>query len=113
LWINNVHQKGKTMPQPTQDEITIYARECRRQHPQITEEELKAILKAKFIDGRDPLAAAAQYGGLGAAGAIANPIDWLLGLPLVIAGLIKLFAGDPSGVPDMINGAIRIVMEEA
>ena len=103
------------MPNPTQEEIIDYARECRRQLPKITEGELKALLKAKFIDGRDPLAAAAQYGGLGAGitiGAIANPLDWVLGLPVFIAGLIKLFNGDSSGILDMITGATRIVMEE-
>lgn len=103
------------MSNPTQAEIIKYARECRRQHPTITEAELRAILKARFVDGRDPLAEAAQYGCLGAGiacGAIANPLDWLVGLPLVIAGIIKLFSGDSSGIQDMIDGVVRIVMEE-
>ncbi|NLX96748.1 MAG: hypothetical protein GXY83_11275 [Rhodopirellula sp.] len=102
------------MSKPTEAEIIEYAGECRRQYPDITKDELKALLKARFIDGRDPLAAAARYGGLGAVftcGAISNPFDWLIGLPLVISGLVKLYGADPSGVQDMIDGAVAIVME--
>ena len=104
------------MPKPTQDDIMDCARECRREHPQITEEELKAILKARFIDGRDPLAAAAKYDGLRpmcGCGTIVKPIDWLFGLPYIIVGVMKLFRRDQSGVEDIINGVTRIVMEEA
>ncbi len=101
------------MAKPTQKEVLEYARECRRQCPTITEAQLRAILRARSPDGRDPFAAVAAAGGLESCfvvGAVCNPFDWLVELPRVIAGILETLAGNHRGVEDIIEGVIRIVI---
>jgi hypothetical protein len=96
----------------TQNEVLAYARECQRQRPQITEEELRAFLEAKFLDGADPLAKAAA-GGL-AVGAIRNPLDWLKGLLLILKGVERLCSDkELEGIKDIIDGVLVIVCRNA
>jgi hypothetical protein len=64
----------------SREEVLAYARECRRQRPQITEAELRAFLEARFIGGVDPLAEAASRGV--SFGLVTSPLDWLRGLSL-------------------------------
>ena len=72
-----------------QQEALEYARECKRQCPQITDEELRAFLEAKFIRGVDPIAVASARGV--ALGCVRNPQDWLKGLLLIFRGGIRLW----------------------
>jgi hypothetical protein len=91
----------------TQQEVLEYARECKRQRPQITGDALRTVLEARFIRGANPLAAGA--------GAVANPLDWLIGLIRVVRGIRRLWSSsgqDVRGVEDIIEGVLRIVLEE-
>lgn len=71
----------------SREEVLAYARECKSQRPQITEDELRAFLEAKFIGGVDPLAEALARGTV--VGAINNPVDWLNGLSSILRGMAK------------------------
>lgn len=88
------------------DEVLAYARSVKAVRPSITAEELEATLRARFIDGKDPLAT-------GALGAVANPMDWLLGLSVIFAGIAKLLGKDYSGAVDVIRGVVIIVQNES
>ena len=65
----------------TKAEVLKYARAVRRDRPKVNEKELRAILRAKFVDGVDPMAAAAALGTN--IGLISNPMDWIKGLLLI------------------------------
>lgn len=98
---------------PTKDEVLAYALAVKRQRPHVTDEELRAVLKARFIDGKDPLAEhALRVTIVGAVGIVTNPLDWIIGLSKILHGIGKLWGNhDVSGVMDMIEGVIIIVQE--
>ena len=92
------------------EEVLASARECKRQRPQITEDELRAFLEAKFIGGVDPLAEALARGVM--VGAINNPVDWLWGLSSILGGMARLWQSSGSNVAaikDIIDGVVRIL----
>ncbi|MDG1480368.1 MAG: hypothetical protein P8R54_12295 [Myxococcota bacterium] len=93
----------------SQPEVLAYAQRCKAERPNITNDELRGVLRARFVDGKDPLLAAAAFGGLGA---VHNPVDWLKGLASIFRGLSRIFGGkDPAGIMDIIEGVIIIVQE--
>jgi hypothetical protein len=97
----------------TKQEVLEYARECKRQRAQITDEELRGFLEAKFIHGVDPLAEAAARCVV--IGAVCNPLDWLWGLSSILRGVARLWTSsgaDVGAVKDIIEGVIVIVREE-
>jgi hypothetical protein len=94
------------------EEVLAYAQEAKRQRPQLTNEELRAILKARFVNGKDPLGELAARGMT--LGAIASPIDWIFGLAVILRGIGKLWSHkDVSGAMDIIESVIRIEQEPA
>ena len=98
------------MNTPTQEAVLEYDRECRRLHPNITQGQLRDVLRARFLCGKDPLGSAAGgIGGLFVPGLICNPLDWLVGLARIIAGVFEIQRGDHRGTEDVIEGVLRIV----
>lgn len=94
----------------SQAEVLAYARACLRDSPGLSPDTLREILKARFVDGRDPLAAAAAQGL--ALGAVANPMDWLQGLAMIFRGLTRLFCSDDmTGILEIIEGVVKIVSD--
>lgn len=96
----------------SQSEVLAYARACLRDSPNLPPDVLREVLKARFVDGRDPLAAAeAQHIALGA---IANPMDWLQALAMIFRGLSRVFgSNDVAGILDIIEGVVKIVSESS
>ena len=90
-------------------QVLACARKIKAQRPRVTKRELRALLGARFVDGKDPLAAAAPFSGLGA---ISNPWDWLKGLASILRGIARLFGDGEEGVNDTIDGIVVIVSEE-
>lgn len=94
--MNNV--KGEHM-RVSKEEVLAYAYECKKNNPGITSDELRALLRGKFM---------APDAG---AGAIANPMDWFRGLFRIYGGLIRLLdENDQQGIADIIEGVLIIVM---
>lgn len=95
----------------TKEDILEYAREAKAQRPSLTDDELRGILRARFVDGSDPIGAAAPMGGLGA---INNPLDWVRGLAAIFRGIARLWGKkDVRGVMDIIEGVVLIVQKES
>ena len=96
----------------TKEEIFVYARHYKLEKPSASAEELRSILQARFIEGRDVLKEAAARGVT--VGAIANPVDWIRGIALMLSGIAKLWQDQPdmTGIKDMIDGVVVIVSEE-
>jgi hypothetical protein len=95
----------------SQTEVLEYARERRRQRPQISEAEMRAVLEAKFIRGVDPLARAAARGMT--LGAVHSLTDWLEGLGRVLWGWFRMYVlGDAKGVKDVIEGVLIVRFRE-
>src|SRR5262249_44677848 len=81
----------------TKEEVLEYARECKRRWPKITDEQLRAFLEAKFIEGTDPLAVGV------------NPIV----LALFRGGAQAVSSGaDLAAIKDIIEGVITILRKE-
>lgn len=95
----------------SKSEVMEYAVECRRQKPDITKDELRGLLRARFIDGMDPLAEAVRQNlTIGTIGSVCNPLDWIKGLSSIFLGLGRLFSDDDiSGVEDIIEGVVIII----
>jgi hypothetical protein len=92
-------------------EVLEYAHRVKSEKPSISKDELRQVLREKFIEGKDVLIAAIPHGGYGS---INNPLDWLRGLESIFRGLFKLFQSEPdhSGINDLIEGVLVIVTEE-
>jgi hypothetical protein len=107
-------RKGALQSQLRQaQEVLDYARQCKRQRPKITDEELRAFLQAKFIKNIDPLAEALARGVV--VGAIDNPLDWLWGLSSILREINRLWnssGADVGGNRDIIDGIVIIVSDE-
>lgn len=96
----------------SQDEVLAYAKACLRDSPELPPEVLREILKARFIDGRDPLAVASTQGI--SLGFVGNPMDWLQGLSMIFLGLSRIFGlNDAAGTLDLIEGVMVIVCESS
>ena len=94
----------------TQDAVLAYARAVRQQKPTMESDELRAILEARFIDGKDPLKDSETL----SFGVVSNPIDWIRGLSRIFAGLEKWFARRYiNGIEDIIRGVLIIVLDGA
>ena len=95
-------------PDITHEQVLSHAREVIRQRPAVTRTDLRAILMARFTEGKDPRLEAAPHGGLGV---VTNPVDWIRGLSVIFSGIGKLWRPTPdgSGVIDVIEGVIIIL----
>jgi hypothetical protein len=103
---------GESEIHRTTREVLEYARECKRQRPQMSAEELRAFLKRKFIRGVDPLQEAVAQGV--PFGLITKPLDWLRGLSSILRGVARLWTSgrDSSGIRDIIDGVVIILRSE-
>ncbi len=92
-------------------EVLQYAREVKVQRPTILQDELRAVLRARFIDGEDSSSTDRSHSGMGS---INNPYDWLNGLAKIFSGIAKLWTKkDPRGIGEIIDGVVVIVSEES
>src|SRR5262249_10993331 len=92
----------------TKSEVLKYARTIKKERPKVTEKELRAFLRSKFIDGVDGQAVARAMGVT--AGLINDPIDWLKGLLRIARGVRRLWKHrDLKGIEEIIEGVIIIV----
>lgn len=97
----------------TKEEVLEYARECKRLRPQITDDELRVLLEAKFISGVNPFTELAAP--VTVLGAVANPLHWFVGLSSIFRRIHRLWATsgkDIAGIKDIIDGVVIIIREE-
>lgn len=96
----------------TESEVLAYARACLKDSPNLPPDVLREVLKARFLNGQDPLAAALAQGTT--IGAVANPLDWLQGLKMIFEGLDRIFRSkEIEGIHEVIAGVLKIVSEDS
>jgi len=102
------------MQDPTHDDILAYAKAVKGKVPSISEADLRNVLRAKFLCGKDvlPEMPASTFG----VGFIYQPLPWMLYLKIACFSLWKVFVQDKSRlcrVQDEIDKVMTVIRIES